>query len=219
MNATLARAAVSCLWVIVISVMSLSAQTPNLSGTWRLDHDASRFTPPVFSHGRGGASAESLYITHATNGTLTVGTETNGAQAWVYKVGGERDILWGQEGSLTVVPRWDGRRLVVEGSRDTAGVTEHLREVFSLSADGQTLTVEITTTTPDGPHTNSVVYTSDSVPVPRIGTQVLVGSPKVTRSAPARHGRRPALGNPGAGGARTPRPTTARLKPCPTTAR
>ena len=159
MNTTLARAAVSCLWVIVISVMSLSAQTPNFSGTWRLDHDASQFTPPVFSHGRGGASAESLYITHATNGTLTVGTETNGAQAWVYKVGGERDILWGQEGSLTVVPRWDGRRLVVEGSRDTAGVTEHLREVFSLSADGQTLTVEITTTTPDGPHTNSVVYT------------------------------------------------------------
>ena len=157
MRTSFARAAVSSLWVI--SVMLLSAQTPDFSGTWRLDYDASQFTPPVFSHGRGGTSAESLYITHTANGTLTVGIETNGAQAWVYKVGGERDILWGQEGSLTVVPRWDGRRLVVEGSRDTAGVTEYLREIFSLSADGQTLTVEITTTTPGGPHTNSVVYT------------------------------------------------------------
>ena len=157
MKTTLARAAVLCLWVI--NVVSLSAQTPDFSGTWRLNHDASQFTPPVFSHGRGGASAESLYITHAANGTLTVGTETNGAQAWVYKVGGESDVLWGQEGSLTVAPRWDGRRLVVEGNRKTAGVGEYLREIFSLSADGQTLTVEIATTTPDGPRTNTVVYT------------------------------------------------------------
>ena len=150
MRRPLNRVVFFCLWML--SVAMTAAPAPDLSGTWRLDQDASRFTPPMFSAGRGGGSADSLYITHATNG----------AQAWVYRIGGESDVLWGQEGSLTVVSRWEDRRLVAEGGRGTEDDTEHIREVFSLSADGRTLTVEVTTTTADRASTNLAVYTKAS---------------------------------------------------------
>ncbi|MXW36337.1 MAG: hypothetical protein F4Z60_12960, partial [Chloroflexi bacterium] len=63
---------------LVLSGATAHAQTPNFSGFWTLDREASDITPPAFSGGRGGASIDRLFITHAANDTVVIGTETNG---------------------------------------------------------------------------------------------------------------------------------------------
>jgi len=42
-----------------------SAQSPDFSGMWTLDREASDYTAPAFSGGRGGDDIGRLFITHA----------------------------------------------------------------------------------------------------------------------------------------------------------
>lgn len=134
----------------------LTAQSPDFSGMWTLDESASQVTPPAFSGGRGGKDTRRLFITHATNGTLVIGAETNGVKAWSYTPGaGALGIPVGRDTSMMVASRWDGDRLVAEGTQGE--MTMH--EVMSLSADGGTLTIDVTTTTPAGETRNRLVYT------------------------------------------------------------
>ena len=46
--------------LLVAGAIGVGAQTPNFSGYWTLDRDASDITPPAFSGGRGGASIDRL---------------------------------------------------------------------------------------------------------------------------------------------------------------
>ena len=68
--------------LLLLSGPAAHAQTPNFSGFWTLDREASDITPPAFSGGRGGASIDRLFITPAANDTLVIGTETKGLKAW-----------------------------------------------------------------------------------------------------------------------------------------
>ena len=134
-----------------------AAQQPNFSGMWTLDAAASEFTPPAFSGGRGGKDTERLFITHAANGTVVIGAETNGIKAWSFTPGRELTIPVGRDTTMRAASRWEGDRLVAEGrQRD---MTMH--EVMSLSADGRTLTIDVTTTTPEGERSNRLVYTME----------------------------------------------------------
>ncbi len=133
-----------------------AAQRPDFSGMWTLDGGASEVTPPAFSGGRGGNDTGRLFITHAANGTVVIGAETNGVKAWSYTPGqGELSIPVGRDTSMMAASRWEGNRLVAEGTQGE--MTMH--EVMSLSADGSTLTIEVTTTTPEGQTHNRLVYT------------------------------------------------------------
>ncbi|MBD95194.1 MAG: hypothetical protein CL482_13200 [Acidobacteria bacterium] len=133
-----------------------AAQRPDFSGMWTLDEGASEVTPPAFSGGRGGGHTERLFITHAANGTVVIGAETNGVKAWSFTPGrGELSIPVGRDTSMMASSRWDGNRLVAEGTQGE--MTMH--EVMSLSADGSILTIEVDTTTPDGETHNRLVYT------------------------------------------------------------
>lgn len=134
--------------------LPIHAQEPNLSGVWTLDRAASDFTAPAFSGGRGGAHIERLFITHATNGTIVIGPETNGLKAWSYTPGRERSIPVGRGTTMTAESRWEGARLVVEGRQ----AEMQMHEVMSLSADGEVLTIRVTTTTPGGQSVNRLVY-------------------------------------------------------------
>jgi hypothetical protein len=57
-----------------------------------------------------------------------------------------------------VATRWRNGALVSEGSARVDGNTVGIREVMTLSADGRTLTLEVTTTSPSGAETNTLVY-------------------------------------------------------------
>lgn len=134
-----------------------SAQRPDFSGMWTLDRAASEVTAPAFSGGRGGDDVGRLFITHAANGTVIVGAETNGRKAWSYAPGREMAIPVGRDTTMLAASRWEGERLVVEGT--LGGMT--MREVMTLSSDGGTLTIEVTTGTPAGETRNRLVYRSD----------------------------------------------------------
>ena len=132
-------------------------QTPNFSGFWTLDREASDITPPAFSGGRGGASIDRLFITHAANDTVVIGTETNGLKAWHYTPGQEGTIPVGRDTTMRAASRWDGKRLIAEGTR--GGMRMH--EVMTLDDGGSRLTIDVTTTTPEGVAKNRLVYRKD----------------------------------------------------------
>jgi hypothetical protein len=133
----------------------VAAQPPDFSGMWTLDPVASVFTAPAFSGGRGGDDIGRLFVTHAANGTVLVGAETNGLKAWSFTPGRELSVPVGRDTSMMVAAHWDGTRLVAEGTMGDMA----MHEVMSLAPDGQTLTFEVTTTTPDGETRNRLVYT------------------------------------------------------------
>ena len=66
---------------------------------------ASQFTSPAFSGGRGGDDIDHLFITQAANGTLIVGTETNGLKAWSYTPGRELTIPVGRDTTMRAASR------------------------------------------------------------------------------------------------------------------
>ena len=154
MNA--ARCVGSVAGILLVAGLA-SAQSPDFSGMWTLDREASDFTAPAFSGGRGGDDIDRLFITHAANGTVIVGAETNGLKAWSFTPGLELTIPVGRDTTMEVASRWEGDRLVAEGTR--GDMTMH--EVMSLSPDGGTLTIEVTTGTPEGETRNRLVYRSD----------------------------------------------------------
>ena len=132
-------------------------QRPNFSGWWTLDREATTLTAPAFSGGRGGADIDRLFITHAANDTVIVGPETNGLKAWSYTPGRAGTIPVGRDTTMQATARWNGVLLVAEGEQGDM----RMHEVMSLSADGTRLTIEVTTTTPDGVVTNTLVYRRD----------------------------------------------------------
>ncbi len=66
----------------------------------------------------------------------------------------------GPNATLSVTSRWEGQQFVAEGSQAPTGADAlvRLREVFALSEDGDTLTIDITAATPNGETTSRLVY-------------------------------------------------------------
>jgi hypothetical protein len=101
---------------LLVFGVSIAAQAPDHSGTWKLNRDASQITQGTGLVGLGaGGVPPTLYITQAANGTAVVGSDINESGAKLYQV--------------------RGKGLTLE--RD--GTTEQL----TVSADGKTLTVTV----------------------------------------------------------------------------
>lgn len=154
------RGIVSFAIVAIIAIVA-EAQVPDLSGTWKLNEGASKADPAVTFAGLGGHSVipVTLYVTHAKNGTVIIGSNMNTSHARTYKPGGESLAPLGS-GEVTTVSRWDGGTLVAEGQDASAKLG--LRETLTLSADGNSLVVAITLTTATEEHTSRLVYTKSS---------------------------------------------------------
>ncbi len=149
---------------VATSVMSVFAQTPDFSGTWKLDTDRSEIAAGRGGRrgGRGGGTPDTLVITQTAT-ELTMEQSAGGqSRTLTYTLEGESSIPAGRGGNMTITSMWDGAMLVSEGSREVSfgggGMTIETKEVRSLSADGQTLTVAVTRTTPQGANTNTLVY-------------------------------------------------------------
>ena len=151
------RCVVFVVGLLATAVSPVAAQMPDFSGMWTLDRDASQFTAPAFSGGRGGDDIDRLFITHAANGTLIIGTETNGLKAWSYTPGRELSIPVGRDTNMLVASRWGGSGEVLIAEGRQGDMTMH--EVMSLSPDRRTLIIQIRTTTPEGETNNRLVYT------------------------------------------------------------
>jgi hypothetical protein len=144
------------------AAVALAQAPPDLSGTWRLDPSRSRISETSGFAGLAKAGApETLYITQPRNGTLVVESSMNESHARLYRPGGTTStpVTIGQTGSITLLSHWDGRSLVSDGTREfTASPAARVKEVLSASADGRTLTVEITTSTAGADSSSTLVY-------------------------------------------------------------
>jgi hypothetical protein len=126
---------------------TLSAQAPDLSGTWRIDETRSQVVATAGIIGLISAGVpKMLHITQPANGTITIESQVNEQHVRVYKPGRETTTPAGQGGTVTMTSKWDGRSLVSEGAMKAPnGDTTTIREMVSLAADGKVLTVDVST--------------------------------------------------------------------------
>jgi hypothetical protein len=126
---------------------TLSAQAPNLSGTWKLDETKSQVVATAGIIGLISSGApKMLHITQPANGTITIESQVNEQHVRIYKPGRETTTPAGQGGAITMHSKWDGRSLVSEGAMKAPnGDTTTIREVVALAADGKALMVDVTT--------------------------------------------------------------------------
>jgi hypothetical protein len=145
---------------IVAATATLTAQTPDFSGTWALDAAKSQVVATAGYTGLIAAGAPAtLHITQPANGAVVVESQMNEAHVRIYKPGGQTSTPAGQGGAVLMTTKWEGRSLVSEGAvKAPNGDTVTVREVLAMSADGKALTVEITTSAA-GQNSSSLVYT------------------------------------------------------------
>ena len=144
---------------IILSVVAVSvqAQTPDFSGTWRLDEAKSNIVATAGIVGLIPAGApKTLHITQPSNGSLVIESQVNEAHVRIYKPGRETSTPAGQGGSVTMTMKWDGRMVTSEGAlKNASGETTTVKEVLSLSADGTAMTLQTTV----GANSSTMVYT------------------------------------------------------------
>ena len=118
--------------VLCVQDTSLSAQLLDFSGTWKLDRPASQITSGAGMTGLGaGGVPPTLYISQAANGTVVVGSDINESHARTFRV---------VTGTI---------------ANEAAGVKESL----SMSADGRTLTVQVSATASGSLIASRLIYT------------------------------------------------------------
>jgi hypothetical protein len=142
--------------LVAVLTAAAAAQGTDLTGTWKLNRDASK-TSGAGLAGLGGNSGTpgTLYVTQAANGVITMGSDINESQSRMYRPGQASTIPAAQGGTITVASRWVGRTLAVEG---LAGSGIVLKEQFSLSEDGNILTVSIANIAAGSEVTSVLVY-------------------------------------------------------------
>lgn len=133
--------------LVLTCTVALSAQAPNLSGTWQLDETKSQVIATAGIIGLISAGApKMLHITQPANGTITIESQVNEQHVRVYRPGRETTTPAGQGGAVTMHTKWDGKTLVSEGAMKAPnGDTTTIREVVALGADGMVLTMDVQT--------------------------------------------------------------------------
>jgi outer membrane protein assembly factor BamB len=125
--------------------------TPALAGSWKLDSAGSRLDAGAGLAGLIGAGAPPmLYITQPSNGSVVVESPMNEGHVRMYLPSGKSATPVGQGGTITMTSRWAERVLTSEGtSVNASGASASVKEAYALSADGNTLTIELTVAAPD----------------------------------------------------------------------
>ena len=157
------RAAVVVALLLMLTA-SGAAQTPGFGGTWRLDAERSKVVTGAGLFGLIGAGVPpTLHITAPANGTLVVESQINEGHARMYTPRGKTTTPVGQAGTITMMSKWSGRTLTSEGTQETASgtttIVRNVKEVYTLSADGKTLTIDVTSTTGGETAASALVFT------------------------------------------------------------
>jgi hypothetical protein len=129
---------------------------PDFSGTWT--RNDAKSDPAV---GPRGNSTHSIKQT-ATEIAITIAGRV-GPETWIYRLDGSETINQTQipEGPLRFMgtAKWAGASLVIETTREIQGMTITTREVRTLDASGNEMTIDATTRNPQGDIKRKVVFT------------------------------------------------------------
>ena len=175
---------VAATMLVIAGAPPAAAQTPDFSGSWRLDRDASDIPEPTggLRGGRGGGAgrgggrrggpggpggfagpAETLVITQ-TSDLLTVEQPTprGGTRPVTYRLDGGESTSRGPRGDLVTTSSWDGATLLTVGTLEVStprgDFALDIVEQRSVSADGRTLTVQSVRMLPFGEVASTLVY-------------------------------------------------------------
>ena len=142
------------------------APPADFAGTWRLDTSLSKIDTGAGLPGVIAAGAPpTLHITQPANGTLIVESAVNAGEARFYRPGREA-ITPAGGGTITMKSEWAGRTLVGTGTHVTgSAVSAAVKEMFSISEDRKTLTIDVTRTMGAETRSSSFVY----VPLTDVG--------------------------------------------------
>jgi hypothetical protein len=133
---------------MLFAMGSVAAAAPNLAGEWKLNVAKSaygKFPAP-----------QSMVRKIAVDGVkLSISTVQKGAQGEVsseyhYTTDGKPATNKVTGGESKGSAQWIGDKLMVESSRDVQGATLSQKEIWTLSADGKTLTVDAHVSLPNG---------------------------------------------------------------------
>jgi hypothetical protein len=151
---TMARKIKSILWMTLLAALvsgfggTAHAAGPNLSGNWTLNLAKSNFGkfPAPQSITR--------KITH-DGAKLAMTIVQKGAQGEVtselaYTTDGKPVTNKVQGGESKGSAQWIGDKLMIDSSREIQGTTLGQKDIWSLSADGKTLTIDSHVTLPNG---------------------------------------------------------------------
>ena len=139
---------------------------PNFTGDWTLDREKSEMGEPGPGGGGGrgrGMGMGSFSITHEGDVlALKRKVEFQGEERTFesrHTTDGKENANEGFRGSsINSKTRWEGTKLVTESVMETPNGTRETKEVRSLSADGKTMSVEITSKGGFGEGTRKLVY-------------------------------------------------------------
>jgi hypothetical protein len=99
-----------------------------------------------------------LFITQPENGTVIVESPINTGHARFYRPGSEASTPV-PGGTIATRSSWTGTALVAEGTASTVdGSPARVREAWSISSDGATLTVDVSRTGASE-QTSRLIYT------------------------------------------------------------
>ena len=158
-------AALAAALAVAAPGLAIAAEKPSFAGTWRVDVERST---PTAGGGRyfeqdAALAGLQLVITQTADEVVIdrhVGERTGRS---VLKLDGTETIAEGPRGGkLTARSRWDGDRLVTEGTQNRQGpngeVSVDMTEVRELDADGKTLTVTTTMKAPRATTKRKLVF-------------------------------------------------------------
>ena len=152
--------------VVLLTVVAapVRGQVPDFSGTWKLDPSKSQIAEAAGLAGLIGAGVpEMLHVTQTANGAVVVESQINESHSRIYKPSGKTATPVGQAGTITMTSKLDGATLVSEGRQETVAgdstIVRDVKEVFALSADGRTLTINVTTTAAGDTNASTLVFT------------------------------------------------------------
>jgi hypothetical protein len=131
---------------------------PDLSGTWNLDVAKSNFgqgQPPASEVETITESGDSVKIVDAQKGGMMGDTNTTEA----FTTDGQPSTWSGMgDSKVTGTANWDGDKLVVDAKTDFQGSPVTIKETYSLSPDGKTLTHVLHAGTSMGNFDSTTVY-------------------------------------------------------------
>ena len=142
--------------VLVLSLLSsgLFAQAqsrPNLSGTWKMNADKSKFAPGgpkaiiIKSDHQGSTLRESFTLTD-DQGERTVN--------FTYTLDGKESLQQLEGEHIKATAKWEGESLIIEFKND--GGFNFLRKITVLG-DGKTMRIDVKKSNPDGVANDTVV--------------------------------------------------------------
>jgi hypothetical protein len=148
-------------WVVLAAGALLvgvvtQAASQNLSGEWKLNFAKSnygKFPAP---------SSMTRKIAH-NDPKLILTTTQKGAQGEVtsklaYTTDGKESVNQVAGGESKGIAQWIGDKLIIESSREFQGVTLKQKDIWTLSDDGKTLTIDSHVSIPNGEYDIKQVF-------------------------------------------------------------